>query len=203
MPRWTVTTTSAGLRLRPIVFRGLESRAQTWADLFSKQLDGVRAFVLYFPSRADTEADKVATEALTAFGTHTGAATSVNFWDPTDDEFSRALGLFNIDAPPALVFVPGKLLVAAASTDGAAHLYSIAITDESILRDRDKLVRAANTAHEVVIRGDPGEISAYVRERKAAAWVAGVARVSASVIEEFAKLKPRLSLPGGIGFQLG
>jgi len=203
MPTWRVDSTDDNLRLSPVVYRGLGSQAQTWADLFARQLDDVRVFVLFFPSRFNSETDTVAMDALRTFGTLTGARTSVRFWDPTDDEFSRALGLFDAKIPPALVLIPGTQLQGVLADSGDLNVYSLTITNEKVLGNRDQLVRAVNTAHEVVLRGDPAELSAYARQRAAASILGAIANVSATLRDELLKLKPKISLPGGVGIALG
>ena len=203
MPTWRLESNQDSLRLSPVMYRGLGSQAQTWADLFARQLDDVRVFVLFFPSRVDPAADAVAMDTLRSFGTHTGAGTSVRFWDPTDDEFSRALALFDVTTPPALVLIPGVQLKGVLADSGDLNVYSLTITDEAILTNRDKLVRAVNTAHEVVVRGDPAELSAYARQRAAASVLSAIGHFSAALRDELVKLKLKISLPGGVGIQIG
>ncbi len=203
MPTWRLENNEDSLRLSPVTYRGLGSQAQTWADLFARQLEDVRVFVLFFPSRFDTETDAVAMDTLRSFGTHTGAATSVRFWDPTDDEFSRALALFDMKAPPALVLIPGVQLKGVLADSGDLNVYSLTITDEAILANRAQLERAVNTAHEVVLRGDPAELSTYTRRRAAASILGAIGQISAALRDELIKLKPKISLPGGVGIQIG
>jgi hypothetical protein len=202
MPSWRVDDTQGGFRLAPVVRRSLDSQRQTWADLLTGQLGDVRVFVLFFPSRFDTQADRIAIEALRVFGQHTGAGTSVRFWDPTDAEFSSALGLFDVHTPPALVLIPG-LRLKDVMIGSAMHVYALTIADLAVLGDRDKLVRAVNTAHEVVLRGNPRELTRFAREHAAASVVAAIAHISAALRDELLKLKPKISLPGGVALQLG
>jgi hypothetical protein len=175
----------------------------TWEKLLVSQLSDVRVFVLYFPSRFDTEADRDASEMLRTFGAHTGNHTCVSFWDPTDAEFSRALELFDIKSPPALVCAPGLQLRGVMSSTGDTHIYALAITDPTVLGNRKELESAINTTHEVVMRGNPREVSGYLRERKASAILSALAHGSSGFLDRLVRLKPRISLPGGVGLALG
>src|SRR4051794_18713606 len=108
MSSWRLEEGSEGLRLAPVVQRTLGSEEFTWADLLYRRLSTVQVFVLCFPSRFDLLSDAVAKTSLQAFGQRTGPGTSINFWDPTDPEFSRALAIFDVTAPPATVLVGGS-----------------------------------------------------------------------------------------------
>ena len=204
MARWRVEETPAGLRLASVAVRGLGSEQFTWAELLSRQVSPVKVFVLYFPSRFDLEVDKAAMEALRSFGEHTGQSTSVNFWDPTDAEFGRALGLFDLQTPPALVFATGLRLRGAEYADAdRGSLYTIAITDQAVLTDRARLAAAANTAHEIVLRANPREIAGYVRRREVGSFLSGIGRIAGELRDQVLKLKPKVGLPGGISIQVG
>ena len=95
MTEWRVEELPGGLRLTPVSRRGLGSEELTWADLLYFQLAASTVLLLYFPSRFGLEVDTLAHEALTVFARATGTDTLVNFWDPTDPEFSRALALLS------------------------------------------------------------------------------------------------------------
>jgi hypothetical protein len=204
MARWRIDETPAGLRLAPVTVRGLRAEPLTWADLLHSRLEQVKVYVLYFPSRFDLELDTQATEALRSFGLNSPASTSVSFWDPTDPEFSRALGLFDLRTPPALVFVAGMRLEGIeARSHGDAPLYAIAITDQEVLRERERLASAANTIHEIIARGNPQEIAAYLRQRQRHLLLEAIGTFAGQLRDQFLKLKPKLQLPGGPSLQLG
>ncbi|HEY3078618.1 MAG TPA: hypothetical protein VGM69_01805 [Chloroflexota bacterium] len=204
MATWRVEETPGGLRLAPVTMRGLGSEEMTWADLLYRQVSSVKVYALYFPTRFDLGVDTVATEALRAFGAHTGAGTSVNFWDPADAEFGRALALFDLTAPPALVFATGLRLKGAEFSRGdQANLYTIAITDQAILGDRERLAAAANTAHEMMMRANPREIAGYLRRREVGSVLSSIAHIAAELRDQILKLKPKLGLPGGVSIQVG
>jgi hypothetical protein len=200
---WRVESTAAGLSLAPVVRRSLGSEEFTWADLFARDLARVRAYAIYFPSRFDLVVDQVATDALRAFGQRTGVGTSVNFWDPADSELSRALAFFGLSVPPALVFATGLKVKGAAAGGPDPNLYSIAITDPAVLGDRELLASAANTVHEIIVRGNPDEISGYLRKQSADSVLETVARVAGVVRDQILRFKPKVGLPGGFSVQLG
>jgi hypothetical protein len=204
MSSYRVDATDTGLRLTPIVRRALGSDSATWADLLYRQLHGVQAFCLYFPSRFDLPVDKHATDTLRVFAANTGSDTSVEFWDPADPEFSRALGLFGLAAPPALVFVAGLRLKGALLTGPeGTNLYAVAIQDQAVLSDRERLAAATNTAYEVVRRSDPREVASFLRKQSAVSLLESVGKISSAVADQIVRLKPKFTLPGGVGIQLG
>jgi hypothetical protein len=204
MSSYRVDATDAGLRLTPVVRRALGSPTLTWADLLYRQLSGVHAYCLYFPSRFDLPVDKLATDALRVFGANTGSDTSVDFWDPTDPEFSQALALFGVASPPALVFVAGLRLKGALLTGPAgSNLYAVVIQDQAVLSDQARLATAANAAYEVVRRGDPRQVASYLRKQSAASLLESIGKISNGVAEQIVRLKPKFTLPGGVSLQLG
>jgi hypothetical protein len=187
-----------------VTVRGFGSEELTWADLLYRQVSAVKVYALYFPTRFELPVDTAATEALRAFGRLTGAGTSVNFWDPTDGEFDHALRLFGLEQPPALVFATGLQLRGAELGRGEqANMYMIAITDQAVLADRERLAAAANTAHEIVLRASPKEIAGYLRRREADSVLASVGRIAAELRDQLVKLKPKLGLPGGVSLSFG
>jgi hypothetical protein len=204
MPTWRIDETQGGLRLSPVKVRGLHAEPLTWADLLSSRLEQVQVYALYFPSRFDLEVDTQASETLRSFGRNTPASTSVSFWDPTDPEFSRALSFFDLKTPPALVFVSG-LQLEEMTSGGSGHLplYSTSITDQEVLRDRERLASAANNIHELIVRGNPREITGYLRERRLDALLETIGKLSGRLRDQILKLKPKLQLPGGMSIQIG
>jgi hypothetical protein len=202
MASWRVEEGPQGLRLAKVVRRSFGSEEMTWADLLQLRLSSVRVFVLYFPSHWDLEADARAEEALRAFGRLTGVETQVNFWDATDVEFHQGLSLFDLQASPALVVATG-LREGDAAPRKSSSLYSIAITDQAVLSDREQLARAVNTAHEVMVRGNSDEIAGFLRARAATSVLSAVGAIAADLRDGLVKLKPKLGLPGGVSIQLG
>jgi hypothetical protein len=184
--------------------RAFGSEAFTWADLLAGSLADVHVFALYFPSRFDLPVDMAATEALRAFGAATPKSTSVDFWDPTDEHFSEALGLFRLRNPPALVLVTGlQHQVTGTVEDAAGSLYCISFADTEVLTDRASLAAAVNIAHEVLVRCDQTEIAGYIRGQKIKALLAAIGRGAGAVRDEIVQLHPKFSLPGGISIELG
>src|SRR5437870_2777765 len=103
--RWRVMDTPEGLRLTRL--RALGSENANWAQLLVGRLTGVDVFVLYFPSRFNLELDSQCMQSLRVFGDNTPTVTSVNFWNPKDEGFSKALALFGLKAPPVVVLLSG------------------------------------------------------------------------------------------------
>jgi hypothetical protein len=204
MSGWRLEEGSDGLRLAPVVRRALGSEEFTWADLLYLRLSAVYVFVLYFPSRFDLPADAIAKTALQAFGQRTGPGTSINFWDSTDPEFSKALGIFDVKAPPALVLAgTSKADRTATSPIDPADLYAISITAPEILGDAGHLALAVNNAHEVLMRGNPKEITRYLRQQAASSLLVYIGTIAGGLRDELLKCKPKFGLPGGISLQLG
>jgi len=204
MPSWRVKDGPTGLRLGSVTDLGFESERLSWAELLLLRLRHVQVFVLYFPSRFDLECDTLVEDALRTFGKNTGAATSVNFWDTTDPELTRVLGLFELKVPPALVLARG---LEAANKRKAplnpSDIYCISITDSHVLCDRAQLAAAVNAAHEVVSHGDPKEITGFVRARAAGDFLAAVGRLSRSAAELLLKHGVTVGAPGGFSFRVG
>ncbi len=200
--RWRLRHTADGLRLGQL--RAFGSEAFTWADLLTGSLADVRVFALYFPSRFDLPVDTAATEALRAFGAATPKSTSVDFWDPADEHFSKALGLFGLRNPPALVLVTGlQDHVTGAAGTVADLLYCISFADSAVLSERASLAAAVNIAHEVLVRCDKAEIAGYIRGQKIKALLAAIGRGAGAVRDEIVRLHPKFSLPGGFSVELG
>ncbi len=193
--------------------RALGDPDLTWAELLSQQLSNVLVYALYFPSRFDLPVDATVTEALATFGRHTGPGTSVNRWDPTDPHFSQALALFDLEAPPALVLTRGHIgsPVEGVDEQDAAERqradgdqrYLIALTDQTVLGNRDQLVAAINVSHEVLMRADPAEMTHYLRERQAHQILTLIGKVGSGLQAIIVKFKPTFMLPGGFSIQLG
>lgn len=202
MKAWRVEVGPNGLRLTPVTRRALGPERLTWSDLLLTRLSTVQVYVLYFPSRFDLELDAAAQSALQAFGRQTGPGTSVNFWDPADPEFSRALAFFSVDSPPALVLAAGLKARGRRRLD-PANLYAIVIVDQKVLGDRERLAAAVNGTHEVLLRGDASEISRHVRERAASSLLATVGSIAERLRDELLRLKPKFQLPGGVSIQVG
>lgn len=198
--RWRLRRTESGLRLGQL--RELCSEAFTWADLLEGSLDSVHVFALYFPSRFGLPVDNAAMESLRLFGAATPKSTSVDFWDPTDEHFSEALGLFGLRNPPALVLVTG-LAEHAAGGAAAGSLYCISFADSAVLTDRASLAAAVNIAHEVLVRFDKAEIASYIQGQKIKALLAAIGRSAGALRDEIVRLHPKFSLPGGFSIELG
>jgi hypothetical protein len=77
-------------------------------NLLYDELDGVKVFTIYFPSRFNLDTDAVVEKGLRIFGDNTSNDTSVNFWDPEDPEFSKGLEFFDQKFLPVLVFITGS-----------------------------------------------------------------------------------------------
>jgi hypothetical protein len=139
-------------------------------------------YVIYFPSRFDLPVDAKATAALRSFGERTGSGTSVNVWDPTDPEFSRALHLFGVISPPGVVLAGGSKRVPTSSHPlDPGDLYAISFTDPFVLEDAERLASAVNSAHEVLARGDPREITRYVRAQAASALLTTLGNIASGL----------------------
>src|ERR1041385_2950439 len=105
MVAWSVEGEVDNLHLVEIARRSFGASELTWADLLHFRLSQVHVYALYFPSRFELSVDSAVKDALRTFGEQTGPDTSINFWDPTDPEFSRALTFFQLQKPPALLMV--------------------------------------------------------------------------------------------------
>lgn len=205
MTDWRVERGSGGLRLgKGPARRTAGSESLTWAGLLASELKSTHVFVVYFPSRFERPVDATVQTALAAFGRATGSRTSVNTWDPADDEFSRAIAYFDLRTPPALILATG-LQLRGASLDGprGPELYTIAIDDELVLADSDRLAGAINSAHEVLTRADPREITGFVRQRAVDSILKSVRRVAGGALDLLLKCKPKVTIPGGASLQLG
>lgn len=198
--RWRLRRTDRGLRLGQL--RQLGTEVFTWADLLAGPLADTRVYALYFPSRFDLPVDAAATEALRKFGAATPKSTSVDFWDPTDEHFSKALALFELRIPPALVLTTGVREHVSGAGDGADSFYCISFADSAVLTDRARLAAAVNIAHEILLRCDPREIAGYIRGRKIAALLKAVGKGAGAVRDELVQLHPKFGLPGGFSVEL-
>lgn len=186
------------------VRRSFGDETFTWAKLIYAKLAPIEVFVLYFPSRFDLPLDKSCTDLLRAFGKNTPQKTSVNFWDPQDENFAAALALFDVATPPAVVLATG-LELSGIEPQGPdnSDLYSITYRDKSVLADTDRFVSAVNVAHEVLVKGDPKEISALIRKQNLSGLLAVIARVASAARDQLVLLKPTLGLPGGVSLSIG
>ena len=130
------------------------------------------------------------------------ARTSVNSWDATDPEFSRALKFFDVETPPALVLARGLKGRGQRLLDPQS-VCAITIVDPKMLGDRERLASAVNSAHEVLMRGDATEIARYIRNQDRDSLLALITAVAERLRDEILKLKPELQLPGDVSLQLG
>jgi hypothetical protein len=208
--RWRLRHGHAGLKLMEV--RSFGTEEFTWADLLRPELAKALVHAFYFPSRFDLPVDAAATESLRLFGQQSSAKTSVNFWDPTDENFSEALGLFGLRNPPVLVLVTG--LHREEDSEGGEgkapdigslsdSLYCISFADQDVLADRQRLAAAVNIAHEILVRCDSKEITHYVRGRKRKELLGVIGQRAGAVRDELIKLHPKFGLPGGFSFELG
>ena len=202
MEKWTIEETNGELRLAPLRALGLDRF--TWAHLLYGRLSQVQVYMLYFPSRFDLPVDKTTIDTLRTFGTNTGPETSVNIWDTKDPNFGKALELFGMKSPPALVLATGLQL-----TDinprgpDKANLYTITITSVDILGNSDKLPRSINIAHDILVRGNSKEITSYLRTNAFVSLLQSIAKVAKVASDEIVRLKPKFQLPDGSSIQLG
>ena len=201
---WQVEEAPDGLKLARPTRRALGSENFTWANLLYRKLASVQVYVIYFPSRFNLDLDTTVMQALRTFGENTGPGTSVNFWDPKDPEFNKALELFNLQSPPALVLATG-LKVQGIEPFGPdkANLYTITITNHEVLSNQEQLAAAVNTSHDILVRGNAKEITSYIRRNALQSLLEVIARVAGGVRDEILKFKPKFTLPNGISIQLG
>jgi len=204
MSNWKLVETGGSLRMELAPLRDMGDEQFTWAHLLYGKLGNIRVGIFYFPSRFNTATDKAVVEALRAFGTNTGPATSVNIWDTTDPAFDHALDLFDLKTVPAVVMATG-LQVDGMQPRGhdKTPLYSIALTDGALLSDAAGFQAAINSTHEVLTRSDPKEIVGYIRARTAGSILAAIGKFAAHVRDEILKWKPKFGLPGGVSVQVG
>jgi hypothetical protein len=179
------------------------SEALSWADLLLMRLDAIQVFVLYFPSRLESAEDQTVRSVLNSFGRNTGTVTSVNFWDPTDPEFSRALQFFHVTTPPALIIARGLTTAGSSRQVARDDVYAIAITDARTLGESARLGVALNGAHEVLARGNSHEIAVYIRTKAVGELLAHLGSLGAAAVDQLIRLKPKFQLPGGVGLELG
>ncbi len=202
MEKWTLEETNGELRLAPVRALGLDRF--TWAHLLYSRLGSVQVYVVYFPSRFDLAVDTTVIDTIRTFGTNTGPSTSVNVWDTRDPHFGKALELFDIKSPPALVFATGLQL-----TDidprgpDKVNFYTITITNMDVLSSADKLPRSINIAHDILVRGNPKEITLHVHTNALHSLLQTIAKVARVASDEIIKLKPKFQLPDGSSIQLG
>lgn len=204
MTTWKVVETPEGLRLSSTSQRAFGSQSFTWANLLYGKLVPVQIYVIYFPSRFNLEIDTIVMSALRNFAANTGSNTSVNFWDTKDPAFSKALELFHLQSLPALVLATG-LKVEGIEPYGPdkANLYTITISDQGVLSNQQRLAAAVNTAHDILVHGDPKEITSYLRKNAIQALLAIFARIAREVRDEVLLFKPKLTLPDGTSIQVG
>ena len=202
MEKWTVEETNGELRLAPL--RSLGSDRFTWAHLLYGRLGQVQVYIIYFPSRFDLAVDTTVIDTLRTFGTNTGSSTSVNVWDTRDPNFGKALDLFSIKSPPAMVFATGLQLkdIDPLGPD-KANIYTLTITRMDVLSNSDELPRSINIAHDILVRGNPKEITSYLRTNALHSLLQVIANVARVASDEIIKLKPKFQLPDGSSIQLG
>jgi hypothetical protein len=161
-------------------------------------------YVVYFPSRFNLAVDKTVIDTLRTFGTNTGPSTSVNVWDTRDPNFGKALELFDIQSPPALVLATGlQLKDIDPRGPNKANFYTITITNVDVLSSSDKLPRSLNIAHDILVRGNPKEITSHLRTNALHSLLQTIAKVARVASDEIVKLKPKFQLPDGSSIQLG
>lgn len=204
MDNWKLVDNAGGLRMERLALRAMGEDRFTWAHLLYGRLGHVRVGIFYFPSRFNTDTDTAVVKALTAFGANTGPGTSVNFWDTTDPALDHALELFSLKTVPAVVLATG-LQIAGIQPRGPdkTPLYSITLSRPSMLSNPSEFQEAINTAHEILTRCDPNEISSYIRAQKADSILAVIGNLAAHLRDAILKLKPKFELPGGVSVQLG
>lgn len=203
MGKWIIEETDRGLRLAPL--RALGFDHFTWAHLLYGRLSSIQVYVLYFPSRFDLPEDTYVIDTLRTFGTNTGPGTLVNIWDSRDPNMEKALELFDVKSPPALVFVSGLHLKDINPSLGPdqALLYAITVTRRDVLSSSDKLPQSISRVHDILVRNNPKEITAYVRTNAFHALLQMLANVAKGVSDEIVRLRPKFQLPDGSSIQLG
>lgn len=201
---WKVQNTSNGLRIIESSRRQLGSDHFTWAHLLYGQLGQVQVYTLYFPSLVHLPVDQTVIAALRDLGIKTGGDTSVNLWDTTDPQLSKALEFFDLKSPPALVFASG-LAVKGIEPYGPdkANLYAITLTKPEVLSNRVLLASAMNRIHTILMSGDPKEITTYIRQQKLSSLLSVIAKIANVITDEIVKLQPKFQLPDGSSIQLG
>jgi hypothetical protein len=204
MTTWKLVEGPEGIRMESAQVRAMGEEEFTWAHLIYGKLAAVKVAIFYFPSRFDTTTDKTVIEALRTFAKNSGAAASVNFWDPKDPNFEQALGMFQLKTVPAVVLASG-LDVPGISPRGPAKtpLYSIVYSDVSQLSTETHFQEAINSAYEVLARSDPKEITGYIRSQRANSIIEAIGKIAASIRNEILRWKPKFGIPGGVSIQLG
>jgi len=116
----------------------------------------------------------------------------------------KALELFDIKSPPALIFATGLQLkdIDPLGPD-KANLYTITITHTDVLWSPDKLPQSINIAHDLLMRNNPKEITSYLRTNALHALLQMIAKAARGVSDEIVKLRPKFQLPDGSSIQLG
>jgi len=201
---WTLIEDGGTIRMKPEALRAMGDEQFTWAHLLYGKLGDLKVGIFYFPSRFAAPIDSAVIGALRTFGQNSGATTSVNIWDTRDSEFDHALGLFALKTVPAVVLVTGLQVEGMQPRQpDKTSLYSITIDDPAVLSDLARFQAAINSAHEVLTRSDPKEISSYIRSQKSVAIVAAIGKLAAHIRDEILRWKPKFGLPGGIFVQVG
>jgi hypothetical protein len=202
MVKWVLEETDDGLKLGTL--RALDLDNFTWAHLLYGRLSPVQVYIIYFPSRFNLTVDKAVIDVLRTFGTNTGLSTSVNIWDTHDPNFIKALELFDLKSPPALIFATGlQLKDIDPRGPEKANLYTISITDIEVLNSADKLPQSINIAHDILVRGNPKEITSYLRQNAFHSLLQTIGKIAKVASDEILKLKPKFQLPDGSSIQLG
>ncbi len=82
-------------------------------------------------------------------------------------------------------------------------MYAICVTDQTVLGDPTRLAAAVNSAHEVLMRGNPKEITGYLRQQAATSLLTALGHIAGDVRDQILILRPKFLLPGGGSLQIG
>ena len=72
-----------------------------------------------------------------------------------------------------------------------------------VLSSSDKLPQSINIAHDILVRGNPKEITSHLRTNALHSLLQTIAKVARVASDEIVKLKPKFQLPDGSSIQLG
>ena len=72
-----------------------------------------------------------------------------------------------------------------------------------VLSSPDELPRPINIAHDILVRGNPKEITSYLRRNALHSLLQVITKVGKVASDEIVKLKPKFQLPDGSSIQLG
>lgn len=198
MNEWTLVKTESGICMKESKRRSNGSKKFTWANLIYKKLASVEVFIIYFPSRFELEVDDTVKKIITKFGENTGATTSVNIWDVKDPKFSKALLMFNLKTPPALVIASGlKAHNSEPYGPDRANIYSIAIDDTNLLGNPEKLMPTLSYFHEVIAKGNSKEISACIRKKSVDSFLVHARSIVGGFKNAVSGISIKMQLPDG------